>query len=40
MNPEIEYGPERVPSRWLVAGAGVIGAAVSVLAVIGLAVIA
>lgn len=40
VNPEIEYGPERVPSRWLVAGVGVLGAAVSVLAVVGLAVIA
>lgn len=39
MNPEFEYGPER-PSSWLVAGAGVLGVAVSALAVVGLAVIA
>ncbi len=39
MDLEIEYGPERSPS-WLVAGAGVLGAAVTVLAVVGLAVIA
>lgn len=39
VNPEIEYGPERPPS-WLMAGAGVLGGVVCVLAVVGLAVIA